>query len=294
MILEDRVIVREFTKNPRYLSYYYLKTLVFVALLILLVISNANFLPSDLIGFGLVIILVTSPNIIAVMLACLMGLSLLVFNEKSSGLLILQMVLGIAVTLMSTGLLHSVSHRSIKPRWLNRPLGELCGLFQLSGFPEWTITHFLHHRYADQVGLDPHPPRGLNFIDFLLAMRTMVMSAFLQFFLKTHGDNKQTRRILFQTIVLVKATNLLKSFFWFIVFGPMLFVTVFVCSQFFKMVHYAWFNYRTHQNEEIVDLNKGIYYFLNYLTFGLYVHGTHHRFPSAFDPRQVKEKKLVE
>src|SRR6266487_589177 len=51
--------------------------------------------------------------------------------------------LGVYLGLLSAMLMHNAAHGNIRPAWLNRLLGEICGVHQLPGFPGWHITHLL-------------------------------------------------------------------------------------------------------------------------------------------------------
>lgn len=53
-----------------------------------------------------------------------------------------------ASVVVAIALIHNASHGSLRPWWLNQPVGELMGLFQLTGFPDRQATQVLHGTYT--------------------------------------------------------------------------------------------------------------------------------------------------
>src|SRR5262245_57441798 len=52
--------------------------------------------------------------------------------------------------------IHNACHANF-PRPINRILGEIFGIIVLTRFASWEIIHARHHKYSDDVELDPHP-----------------------------------------------------------------------------------------------------------------------------------------
>ena len=194
----------------------------------------------------------------------------------------------VVATFTATALLHNASHSSVRPRWLRRGLGELMALWQLVGFPDWTVAHILHHTHADDPVLDPHPPMDKSYWAFLLGMRQTVSAVLANYYFGLWGENAESLRNLRELGWEVKAATFLKAVFWYLLLGPQLFTFFFVFSVPFKMAHYAWFNYATHVHSEdgtlIVNLDRGFYRFINFVSFGLYYHRNHHLRPDLFNP----------
>jgi fatty acid desaturase len=64
----------------------------------------------------------------------------------------------------------------------------------------------------------------------------------------------------------------------------------------FKKLHYAWFNWSTHQMQDekiqTQNLNTGIYKFINAISFNLYYHHNHHTYPNLMNPKRVPAQYL--
>lgn len=208
---------------------------------------------------------------------------------------ILWVIPAVLLTFPVSAIMHSPSHYAMKPRWLNRPVGELAGLMQMSGFPDWLILHVYHHQYTDQPGLDPHPPMGKSYLTFVFEMRETTANCYMYHYFKIFGKNDSTAKSLKFFLLTSRLNLMMKATFWYLVLGPQLFSFLFLGSLVFKMFHYAWFNYVTHPMENgkpvITNLNSGLYPFINMIGFGIYYHGDHHSNPTYFDPRNVPKTR---
>ncbi len=199
--------------------------------------------------------------------------------------------LGVLVGIASAMLIHNAAHGSIKPVWINKFIGELCGLHQLYGFRAWTIAHLIHHQYPDDPEKDPHAPNGMRFIPFLWGMQRMLRGCLKHNYEQLWGADPRNMQHW-------KLKNLFgfvgmwaRMLLWFLLLGPNLFLCFYLTSYVANVVFFAHFNYFTHRltetgEIEIQNLNDGIYYkIVNALFLGIYFHKNHHLRPSYADPR---------
>jgi stearoyl-CoA desaturase (delta-9 desaturase) len=202
---------------------------------------------------------------------------------------------GFCLTMTATATLHGAAHKSIKPKWLARPIGEISALFQLSGFAEWTVVHVFHHVFTDEPELDPHPPKGKTYWQYVRDMRTQVGGVTTNHYLKQWGKTEESIKNWTRYIKFTRISQSFRVLFWLSLLDMKTFVFLFSTSVVIKMFHMAWFNYATHVTEgdgvKIINLDHGIFYkFVNFIAFGLYFHGNHHTNPSLFDARNFTEK----
>ncbi|MES3038587.1 MAG: fatty acid desaturase, partial [Bdellovibrionota bacterium] len=164
-------MIRSFRTNPRYLEMYHWKMGIglFAVNCLLLYFTDQTW--NDLAYYVPVLFLLVSPQIMVAMTgyACAIGLTLWQGNFDSMSLV--EALAALIVTFPVSGLMHSTSHDSMRPRWLNRPVGELMGMFHLVGYPDWKIIHIIHHTYTDDAQLDPHPPGEKSYWEFAKGMR---------------------------------------------------------------------------------------------------------------------------
>jgi fatty acid desaturase len=289
-------MLKKFRTDPNYLTKYH----VLVAS-ILLGINTALVVvhPPEWQGvlwFLPAILLMTSADLRIVMVAVGCGWIACMSQADFSGLKVLALIPAVLLTFPFTSWIHSPSHGSIRPKWLNRPLGELAGLIQLAGFPDWTVIHVFHHQYPDHPELDPHPPLQKTYWEFALTMRAQVGKAFINHYFKLFGQNATSMRRLKIFMLAAKVDTLMKLTFWYLVLGPQLFGFFFLPSILFKMLHYAWFNHSTHKMNskgeyEIRNYNHFLYRWANYLTAGLYYHENHHANPNHHNPKYIPEQQ---
>lgn len=200
--------------------------------------------------------------------------------------------------LSTNSLLHLSSHDSFLKNWISRTIGEILSFFYLVGFPEWQQIHMEHHRYPDHPEKDPHPPKGLTFVSFLLGMRKSVGKVFVLFYKNLWPDVPFIDRKLNWLIVLAITSQFLKMIFWFLLLGPIGFGIFYAITLVVKNISYAHFNYYTHiqQDDEIkiINLKNGLFWkFLNTITFGLYYHKNHHLRPRLFNPSTLTNKSQL-
>ena len=183
----------------------------------------------------------------------------------------------------------------MRPRWLNRPLGEFIGLVQLTGFPDWTILHVFHHQHPDDAKLDPHPPLQKNYWEFAFGMRAHIGNCFMRHYFKYFGESPLSIKRVGYFLKAAKFNMLMKVCFWYFVFGPQNFTFFFTTSILLKMLHYAWFNYATHKIDKngdymIKNLDHSFYRLINLIASGLYYHGNHHTNPHFHNPKNIPVK----
>ena len=68
-------------------------------------------------------------------------------------LLPLGLVLGVKVPVW----MHNSVHGNFRIPWVNRVVGELCGVAIMLGMEAFALNHLMHHAYPDS-DLDPHNP----------------------------------------------------------------------------------------------------------------------------------------
>jgi fatty acid desaturase len=201
---------------------------------------------------------------------------------------------GIVIGLQSAWLMHNAAHESIKPAWLNRLIGELTGLHQLSGFPGWAVFHIIHHQNSDDPVNDPHPPVLLTFREFFWQMGPLMARVAHAAFFELWGENERAQRLWTWTVRTGLTARYMRNAFLLVLLGPVAFVLGFIVS---KLVNYAWyvhFNYFTHRPNaegdiEVLNLNHNLYYkVMNATMSGIYFHKNHHRKASLFDPRTLE------
>ncbi len=198
----------------------------------------------------------------------------------------------VIITFPLTALYHGASHLSLRPRWLNRMIGEMIGFWHMSSLDEWSIIHAFHHTYSDDLENDPHPPAGQSFIQFTKNTAKNIGASFAKHFIKSHGVESLMNLKVVSKLIL--ARQVLLSILWFQLLGPELYIYFFAVNIVFKKVHYAWFNWVTHitinGKVEVVNLDSGLYWFVNRISFNLYNHGSHHLRPGVLKPQATVEK----
>lgn len=197
----------------------------------------------------------------------------------------------VLITFPLTSLIHNPSHDSVRPRWLNRPVGELTGLYHMIGFPDWKIIHVFHHQHADNPELDPHPPGEKTYFEFLLSMRKIAAASFVSHYFRLFGQTEDSARRLKWFARATRVDMLMRATFWYLVLGAQLFTYLFLASIGIKMMHYAWFNWSTHRpvngEYKTQNYNHWAYRFVNLISWNLYYHDNHHAQPSLFNPKKM-------
>src|SRR5262245_11930404 len=150
-------MLQKFRTDPRYLLRYYATT---IALLVPICAALAFLRAparSEYLWYLPAILLVVVPRFLVIVAALVYAaaVSLTVMRATFEPWQLLLVPLSLVLALLATSYIHNAAHDNIRPRWLRRPIGELCALFHLVGFPDWTIVHFIHHRHADDPEWDP-------------------------------------------------------------------------------------------------------------------------------------------
>jgi fatty acid desaturase len=297
-------MLQKFRSDPRYLLRYYgtaISVLLPTCALMVLLRSPAR---SGYFWYLPAIVMTVVPRFPVIAASCAYAVTISVTVQRASfspwHLLLVPMSLVLA--LVATSYIHNAAHDNIRPRWLRRPIGELCALFHLVGFPDWTIVHFIHHRHADDPEMDPHPPAGLSYWRFLNGVKDSIFGALSRRYFDQFGADPVAARAWRQLPLYAFVTQLCKTHFWFLLLGGQSFAFLFLTSIVAKNLHYAFFNYATHvaslddpSRVIIVNLDDGIFRVINALSHNLYLHKNHHAEPALFDPgrRAVEESRAA-
>ncbi|MBV8882654.1 MAG: fatty acid desaturase [Chroococcidiopsidaceae cyanobacterium CP_BM_RX_35] len=208
--------------------------------------------------------------------------------------------LGVIVGLYSAVMIHNAAHANIKPLWLSRLIGEICGLHQLGGFTGWVVTHHLHHCFPDDPEKDPHPPHNLQFWKFADEMKNTIRGALTRSYFEIWGETAKSQRIWTGLEILLPINRFLRSLLWLLIGGPIVFTFFFIPSYIGNVLIFYHFNYYTHTQAigatgDIMNLNHNVFYkLMNTLLFGTYFHKNHHLNPNLFDPRKLKTTSKAE
>jgi stearoyl-CoA desaturase (delta-9 desaturase) len=194
---------------------------------------------------------------------------------------------------LSAVFIHNACHGSFKPRWMNVVAGEVAGVHQLWGFMGWKLIHLMHHHYSDDLRYDPHPPADYTFAQFMKHMFLKSSQKVTERYREHYGETKRTiilHRILKPVFLAMAACNAL---LWFLLLGPVGFVWFYLPSYAFNHWIFSHVNYYSHPKDEngktyAVNRDDTLYHKIgNFLWFGLYYHGNHHRKPLLFNPKKV-------
>ena len=214
------------------------------------------------------------------------------FNFEAWQLIYLP--LGIYLGGISAVFIHNATHGSFPIGWMNWACGQLAGIHQLWGFTGWKLIHLVHHQYSDNVDMDPHPPAGKTFVQFLRGMFINSSKKITERCREHYGVNSRTRFL--QGAVYVVFLGLAASCvaFWYLLLGPVGFWLGYVPSYITNHLLFADINYRAHpKNGETGEYNAGnmdsdLYYKVaNAIWCGIYYHENHHRKPMLFNPKKM-------
>lgn len=199
---------------------------------------------------------------------------------------------GLIFGLLSATAFHNASHGNIKPRLLNAIVGEFTASFSLEDFRCFKVGHMLHHMHVDDPELDPHPPRGLTFLEFIQKSRQKTIGCISSMYYKAHGKTLQSERNIRAQIVVFHIAAVLKLVFWFLLFGPVGFFFFYVPAFLSYFFGFAHLNYISHQDvdgkAEIHNHTEGLFYqVMNVLTSGGYYHKNHHSSPGLYNPGKL-------
>lgn len=192
---------------------------------------------------------------------------------------------------MSGMLMHNTAHRNVRPRWLNRAIGEVCGFHQLGGYAVWSVVHMVHHRYADDPVYDPHPPGTKSFYRYMRTSFSGLITCINRLYREDFIEkDARYRKVWLLTSVVGASSRVTRLVTLLAVLGPAGWACFFVPSYALLTFIYWHFNYVTHRPcadgaMEIRDLDHNAYYrWANRLLGGFYFHRTHHQAPRLFSP----------
>lgn len=288
-----------FRSDPHYLPKYYIYTIACLWPLTLLAeFFTAHVRSIDHIAFWIVgMLLLIAPSFSLIFVSGLYFMLLAAFMPTGflNPIALACMAFGILLGIMSAALMHNAAHDNFPQTWQSRLIGEICGLFQLTGFVGWSISHTIHHSAPDNPEKDAHAPGHLSFGSYMTSMGTLMKDNLTNKYFEIFGVNRETKRtwsLLGRFLPVVRYTRV---FFIFVLMGPVLFATFYVPFKIANALIYGDFNYRTHRpmsdgSFEVLNLNHNVWLrFLNAISFGSYFHKNHHRSPNIFNPRYARD-----
>ena len=192
-----------------------------------------------------------------------------------------------------SSVLHAAAHASHGALLWNRLLGELAGAYVGYGFGSFVLIHGLHHGHAD-TPRDPVSPRGMSFLRFFSGPMRHATRKALEFLDALHGGSPHYRWARVLRAVGFYVNLGLRAALWYLLFGPELFLLLYVPSLVSNVAILAHINYVCHRDDGgpdevvIVNLDHNLYYRLaNAITSGGYYHRAHHLHPRLRDPRSA-------
>jgi fatty acid desaturase len=207
---------------------------------------------------------------------------------------LLYIPLGIYLGGISAVFIHNATHGSFPAKWMNWAAGQLAGMHQLWAFTGWKLIHLVHHQYADNVEMDPHPPADKSFLQFLRGMFVNSSKKITERYREHFGVNSRTQFLQVAVYVVFLSLAASNLAFWFLLLGPVGFVLGYIPSYITNHLLFADINYRAHpKNEETGEYNAGnmdsdVYYKVaNAIWCGIYYHENHHRKPTLFNPKRM-------
>lgn len=223
------------------------------------------------------------------------NVSTLVESGNVFGIL-LSIVLAVAVGAFLASAIHNASHDNFSNSYKNRFFGEISGYWVLYGFQNFLMIHHLHHRYSD-TDFDPVNPKDMSFIVFLSApMRYMIKTTKL-YLNHVHGKHADYQKIMTIQTVLFNILLAMRLTAWFMLLGPVLFVSFYLVGIFTTIFLFAHINFYCHReledgSVEVLNLDHNLYYKVaNFLTMGGYYHKNHHINLKVFNPKYLATKK---
>lgn len=172
----------------------------------------------------------TSTELKSVILAVVLSWTVSIFTSEFSAWNIFTIIPALLLMFPFTSWIHSPAHGSLNPRWLNRPVGELMGFIQLTGFPDWHILHVFHHQFPDHPELDPHPPMQNKYWEFALGMRAQIGKCYMNHYFKYFGKNEISIQRMGFFLKAAKLNMFMKVSFWYLALGPQYFSFFFTTS----------------------------------------------------------------
>ena len=138
---------------------------------------------------------------------------------------------------------HNASHGNIKPRWLNKVLGEVIGYYVLDGMRPFRVGHIAHHSHFDDPLLDPHLLMGQSFWQFIKYSKGNTIEVLKRIYFKAHGDNDVSVKQINHQLLIYKIGFVFKIGFWYFIFGPALFLLFYLPSFLSYFFGFAYLNY---------------------------------------------------
>lgn len=276
-------------KDPFFFfRYVTTKTLLFSMIFLICFISlpiSPNYLIISLLGL---FFFFANPYVLLTGLAVTVAASAKL-NETDSFIIILLMFLGIFLGGWLTMIIHNTAHEQIKPRWINRTIGELAGFTVMMGFINFLYIHILHHIHEDTEKDPHHNIEGVSFFNYISLSAKNIGLTYREFLTTKVCKNKIQ---LITVIACVMINKLLTMQILLFVFGEVLFVNMILPCMIANQLFFAYLNYYTHpmddQNRKtIVNLNDSLgHKFANFFYAGILYHKTHHERPQAFNPQR--------
>ncbi len=191
--------------------------------------------------------------------------------------------------------IHNACHANF-PKAINRLFGEILGLIVLTRFASWEIIHARHHKYSDDLDLDPHP-LDKSYWHFIARSFAGIERQLQRTYFETHGDTKENRRRETIRTYISYATTAMVLAFWWRLTGNVGFFFFYLPATVLGWLHVMHFNWVTHNalakdgDFKPVNIDKGIYWIGNRLLFGIYMHANHHRKVGVFNPLKMEAKE---
>jgi len=213
------------------------------------------------------------------------------FDSITAGSLCLA---GVSFGLAHSQLVHFCSHNLLRPRWLNRALGEVLSLQFFGTFLGFTVLHLEHHAFADDLVQDPHPNEGEGFYRFFIRLSRTMASGFKKIYFKLHGQTPAGSEQWRRYSLLVPTRCFSRAILFLLLLGPEGFLFFLLPSMISNHWVFGHLNYYSHLRKpdgtvEILNLNQTLFHkLLNLLTLGAYNHANHHQAPNALYPPQRK------
>lgn len=208
----------------------------------------------------------------------------------------LAIIVAITVGAFLASAIHNASHDNFSNVYINRFFGEVAGYWVLYGFQNFLMIHHLHHRYSD-TDFDPVNPKDMSFIVFLSAPMRYMIQRTKKYLIHTHGKNTDYKMIMTIQTVLFNILILLRISAWFVLLGPIFFVSFYLVGIFTTIFLFAHINYYCHReledgSVEVLNLDHNLYYKVaNFLTVGGYYHKNHHINLKVYNPKYLATKK---
>lgn len=204
-------------------------------------------------------------------------------------------LLSVPIGWILSSLLHGASHGSVGGKILNRFVGEISGAMAGYGFSSFVLIHILHHKIPDSE-IDPVSPKGVRFSYFLVNPLTNTIERTKQYLrLQFKDTNVNYENILRAQSILFYINIVLRLLFWFLLFGPGLFIFLYIPTLINNITIFAHVNYVCHFRYdngeiEILNLDHNLYYKIaNFITMGGYYHKNHHKKFNVLDPREIPD-----